>query len=261
MRSQRNYISVCVIQNIESDIKQVERLLQNFDELVVIGTCLQGVDAVDFIIEKEPDIVIIDAHMTHMNGFEIITHEAIRVPPLFVFTHHTEEYAKKAFDHNAIDYLIKPIHNKRFYNSIHKALNFFNNRLSYGNVDIFLRNLKEFSDEMTLIKNQRMPLKLKGKIIFIDKLNIEYIKSSRDYAEIFSQQKKYVIRESLSTLIEDLKAYDFIRIHRSTIINISFVKEVIFSDYGEVDVKMQSNEVFRISRSFKDNFKAKMNIQ
>ena len=103
-------------------------------------------------------------------------------------------------------------------------------------------------------KNNMLPIKSSGKISFISKSNIKYIQASGYYIEIHTDTKKHLLREPLSSLITSLDEAKFSRIHRSTIVNISFIKEIIYSNYGEIDVKMSDETLFRISKTYKKQF-------
>ena len=109
--------------------------------------------------------------------------------------------------------------------------------------------------EITLI-----PIKLGNKIIFINTKDVKYILASGNYAEIHVNNKKHIIRMSLTKLMSKFSNNNFTRIHRSSIINIVFLKEIISSNYGEVDVKMNDNKILAISQSYKKELFQKLNI-
>lgn len=96
--------------------------------------------------------------------------------------------------------------------------------------------------------------KLGNRVLFLELKDIKYITASGYYAEIHIEDKKHLLRESLTRLIERLDPNLFIRIHRSTIINVNFISELIYSSYGEIDLKTTDNKLFRISRTYKKEF-------
>ncbi len=108
--------------------------------------------------------------------------------------------------------------------------------------------------------SERLPVKLGNKVCFINVNDIKYIVASGYYAEIYTDDKKHLLRESLSNLIESLDPNKFIRVHRSTIINLTEVGELVNSNYGEIDVKMNDKKLFRISKSYKKKFLTKMGL-
>ena len=107
---------------------------------------------------------------------------------------------------------------------------------------------------------KKLPIPLRNRTIFIPLNEIIYITASNYYAEIYTESKKYLLRESLQNLLNILNPEHFIRIHRSTIINIDFMKELINSSYGAIHVKMKDSNQFRISKSYKKEFLTKMGV-
>jgi len=107
---------------------------------------------------------------------------------------------------------------------------------------------------------QKLPVKLGNKVLFINIDFIKYIEASGYYAEIHTDKKEYLLRESLSNLIIKLSNTEFIRIHRSTIINLEYMQELVHSNYNEIDVKMVDGKLFRVSKSYKKELFAKLGI-
>ena len=112
----------------------------------------------------------------------------------------------------------------------------------------------------SFFESKIFPIKVKGKVIILNRDSIESISADGDYAEIKTKDKKYVIRESLNKINRDISQHGFIRIHRSTIVNILSISELIFSNYGEIDVKLKNGDTYRVGRSYKENLKTKLNI-
>lgn len=243
--------------------KRVANLVSDIKEIELIGECSSGNEAVDSINEKKPDLIFLDIQMQDMTGFDVLKKINPLTRPLTIFITAFDEFALKAFDFFAFDYLLKPFKDERFYQSTTKLVNMLssnNSSVLDKKISDLLKYIENPNDNFSDTKSKKLAIKSNGKISFIEKNDIKYIQASGYYAEIFTDQKKYLLRESLNSLLDQLKSFKFIRIHRSTIINSSLIKEVLYSNYGEIDVKMQDEKLFRISKSHKKEFQKKMGI-
>jgi two-component system LytT family response regulator len=185
---------------------------------------------------------------------------------LIIFISAYDEYALKAFDFFAFDYLLKPFKDERFFKAITNVINHF----KVDNIVDFedkLNNLIEYvkKDEEAQANNKnvskdKLAIKLGNKVSFLEMKEIKYIIASGYYAEIYTDERKHLLRESLTHLTERLDPNQFVRIHRSTIININSVSELIHSNYGEIDLKTTDNKLFRISKSYKKEFQLLMGL-
>ena len=264
--------------------KRVSNLLNDIKEIEVIDECSSGKEAINKINTVKPDLLFLDIKITDMTGFEILKEIDQNTMPLVIFITAYDEFALKAFDFSqiihkipeieqlncnlktiffAFDYLLKPFKDERFLQSTKRVIELFQTNKSKG-IDRKISNLLKYIEnpdqEFLEVRQTKLAIKANGKISFINKDDIKYILASGYYAEIFTEQKKYVLRESLNSLFNQLKSFQFERIHRSTIINTSLIKEVLYSNYGEIDVKMQDDKLFRISKTYKKEFQKKMGI-
>ncbi len=243
--------------------KRVSNLLNDIKEIELIEECSSGKEAIKAINEKRPDLIFLDIQITDMTGFDILKELDESNMPLVIFITAFDEFALKAFDFFAFDYLLKPFKDERFFQSTNKVIELFTSNKSNGlnkKINNLLKYIENPSKGFSEIKHSKLAIKANGKVSFIEKSHIKYIQASGYYAEIFTEDKKYLLRESLNSLLEQLKSFDFIRIHRSTIINSSLIKEVLYSNYGEIDVKMLDEKLFRISKTHKKEFQKKMGI-
>ena len=172
------------------------------------------------------------------------------------------EYALKAFDYFAFDYLLKPYKDDRFFKSIENIINYVKNK-NYSPFEDKISDLLKYVQNnysSSTRYSEKLPVKLGNKVSFIKVNTIKYITASGYYAELFTDEKKHLLRESLSNLITSLDPNKFIRVHRSTIINLNEIGELVNSNYGEVDVKMNDKKLFRVSKSYKKVFFTKMGL-
>ncbi len=235
---------------------RIRNLLKERDDIAIIGECKNGTDAIAAINSKRPELLFLDIQMKDMTGFDVLEKKSDEIKPLIIFVTAYDQHALKAFDFFALDYLLKPYKDERFYKSLDNAILLLKNAQSNifeENIEKLLQHINKSNDIHKAITT-RLPVKLGNKITFINTSEIKYILASGYYAEIYTNDKKYLLREPLSSLIENLNAETFIRIHRSTIINVKELSEVISSNYGELDVKMKDAQQFRISKSYKKDF-------
>ncbi|WP_242156819.1 LytR/AlgR family response regulator transcription factor [Aestuariivivens sediminis] len=243
--------------------KRVLNLLNEVKDIEVIDECSSGKEAINKINTVKPDLIFLDIKITDMTGFDILKEIDQTNMPLVIFITAFDEFALKAFDFFAFDYLLKPFKDERFMQSTNRVIELLRSNKPQE-IDKKISNLLKYienpNQEFLEAKQTKLAIKANGKISFINKDEIKYILASGYYAEIFTDQKKYVLRESLNSMLNQLKSFKFQRIHRSTIINTTFIKEVLYSNYGEIDVKIQDEKLFRISKSYKKAFQKKMGI-
>lgn len=250
-----------VIDDEELARKRVLQLLQKVPDVEVLGECSNGKAAVQAINQKEPDLLFLDINMKDMNGFEVLQKITIAPKPTVIFVTAYDNYALKAFDVDAFDFLLKPFKDERFFRTIEKVRKISakeaNDHFEKRIIELF--NLyKSKSDKASALG--KLPVKQGNKTVLINPMDIMYISASGCYAEIFVEGKKYVLRESLNNLCEMLDNEKFIRIHRSHIVNLTHVREIVHSEFSEIDARMTDNALLHISKSHKSNFLERIGI-
>lgn len=231
-------------------------LCTEVNSINVIKQCSKGEQAIIEINNRRPDLIFLDIRMKDINGFEVLQGIKQEPKPIIVFVTAHDEYALQAFEFDAFDFLLKPFKDKRFHQMLEKVKNLTHKEIELAFEKKMTKLLEINSEE----KKWKLPIKQKGKIILLNIEEINYICAFGYYAEIFTGQKKYIIRESLTNLFKCLNEKLFQRIHRSTIVNIDFIQELVRSDYAEIDVKMKDNKLFRVSKSHKKSFLKKIGI-
>lgn len=250
-----------VIDDEELARKRVLNLLEEVPAIEVLGECSNGQIAIKKINSEKPDLIFLDINMKDMNGFEVLQKVEIQPKPIVIFVTAYDTYATRAFDVEAFDFLLKPFKDQRFFKTIDRVLKTSGKEAD----DLFEKRIKElfrvFSEETKAGKTGcKIPVKQGNKTVLIDQRNILYIIASGYYAELYTSGGKYVLRESLNNLEEQLERERFFRIHRSTIVNIDQVKEIVHSDYSEMDARMNDDKLLHISKSNKKEFLEKLGI-
>lgn len=238
--------------------RRIRHLLEQRQDVEVLGECKNGEEAIGAIEEKQPDLIFLDIQMKDMSGFEVLENIQSTSFPLIVFVTAYDQYAIKAFDIFAFDYLLKPFKEERFALSVDKAVASLEKQHTseLPQSDQIKSLLNYLSDQHSTATSpafsNTIPIKGAGKISFVEIQDIVHIEASGYYIEIHTADKKYLLRESLSNMAEKLDDQFFLRIHRSTIVNLQYLEELKNNGASEVEVVMKNSRAFRVSKSYKE---------
>ena len=217
--------------------------LTDHEEVNVVAQCGKGSEAILKIDELEPDLVFLDVQMPGLDGFEVL--EKIKPDPFVIFCTAYDKYAIKAFEQNAIDYLLKPLDKDRFDKALNKAISRIKNDSKN-----FEHLLEEFASKRNSNYPSRLFVQKSEKLINLPVQNIVHLEASKDYTIISSKDDQYVSSSGISKLEARLDPDVFIRIHRSTIINIDHLKEIEKQASGGLAAVMENDKRFPVSRSY-----------
>lgn len=213
-------MKVIIIDDEQLAIKLVEEYLSDIPGIEILGVYQNGFDGLKAINELNPDLVFLDVQMPKLTGFEML--ELIDNPPIIIFTTAYEEYALKAFEKNATDYLLKPFSKKRFLQSIEKAKQKFEEQdIKPAKYNSLISDAK--SPDQTL---ERVVVKESGRIFIVPVSDIHFIEAADDYVVVNTEKKEYVKNATMKYYEQKLPTKTFVRVHRSAIININFIKEI-----------------------------------
>jgi two-component system, LytTR family, response regulator len=212
-------------------------------ELTIIGEADKGKDAVEMIDTLKPDLIFLDVQMPGMTGFDVL--DEIEHDPFVIFTTAYDQYAIKAFEKNAVDYLLKPIDQDRFKVAVDRAIARMNS--DQNNVGELLRSMK--TDSRTSYDSHIFVQKSE-KLLNLAVEEIMFLEASGDYTILTTKADQFVSSSGIGKLEEILNPEIFIRVHRSTIININFLKEIEKHFNGGMMVKMQTGKTFPVSRTY-----------
>ncbi|NJN35598.1 MAG: response regulator transcription factor [Saprospiraceae bacterium] len=222
----------------------IKQYLSEYPTLLVVGEAHNGVDAIKIINEFKPDLIFLDIQMPGMTGFEILGH--LEEIPQIIFSTAYDKYALQAFEVHAVDYLLKPYTRERFKQSIQ--------RVRTDSQPNPVQPLAESLMLKTETYPERVLVNVGQKLINVAVSSIIWIEADGDYSKLITQNSKYLSNYGISTLENKLNPNQFIRVHRSSIIHLTYLKEVqkYISSY---DVIMQNGDVVRVSRGYMDNLK------
>ncbi len=229
-------------------IEVIETFLKDDPDFEIAGRCDNGFDSVKLINKEKPDLIFLDIQMPEMNGFEVLEALHQRDIPYVIFVTAYDKYAVKAFEINAIDYLLKPYDKERFFDSVRRAkeiiLSKKDIKRQINNVLETIREEKKYLD--------RILIRSGGSVFFLKVDTIDWIEAAAYYVKIHSGDKTYLIREAIGNIERKLDPSLFIRIHRSYIVNMERIRELNQWSYNQYTVLLKNDIELNLSRNYRD---------
>ncbi len=231
--------------------EKIHNLLDSDEEIEVVGECSNGIQALEQIHTKQPDIVFLDIQMPDLDGFGVVENiKGSRIPHI-IFITAFDDYAIRAFEVNAIDYLLKPFDKVRFTEALERAKR-INHSEKIEEINAQLQDLLEaLKSQSPHLK--RLVIKTSGRIYFIKTEQIDWIESAGNYAVVHCGKEKHLYRETLKSLSEQLDPGQFIRVHRSKIVNMDCVQEIQPWAHGDQLLILADGTELVMSRHYKEN--------
>lgn len=212
----------CVIIDDEPLARMVVReYLMTHTEIEVVQECNDGFEGVKAIMQHQPELIFLDVQMPKINGFEML--ELVETPPAVIFTTAFDEFAMKAFDNNAVDYLLKPFSKDRFDKAMEKWQ-------SAQQANVTSTQAATDNRERSAEENSRVVVKMHNQIKIIPVHDILYIEAYDDYVKIHTADGLFVKKRTMSSFENGLDAKEFVRIHRSYIIRLSELTKIEHTD-------------------------------
>lgn len=229
---------------------RIRSLLADAGDFEVIGECDNGADAVDAIERQRPQLVFLDVQMPEGSGFDVL--EAIDPSnrPATVFVTAFDSYAVKAFDVHAVDYLLKPVDRERF----EEALDRVRRALERNDLDEMNRKLTSLIDNVRRDRRflNRVVIKTSGRVVFLRVQEIDWVEAAGNYVRIHFGEQSHLLRETMNALETRLDPEQFLRIHRSVIVNIDRIKEMQPAFHGDYYVILKNGRQLPLSRGYRD---------
>ena len=247
-------ISVIIVDDEEPARARLRHLLKDETDFEIAAECPNGRQAVAAIEKLRPQLVFLDIQMPRMNGFEVCETVGAETMPLVVFVTAYNQFALQAFEVHAVDYLLKPFDRERF----QKCLRHVREQLRRGAELPYSAQLKQLLAEMRTggKKFERLAFKLDGRVIFVRVDEIDWIEADGNYVHLHSGDAKHLLRETLTSLEEQLPADKFLRINRSTLVNLDRIKELQSLFYGDFAVILRNGTKLTLSRNYRDKVEA-----
>jgi len=221
--------------------RNVTLLLRRDADIAAIAECSSGLEAIEQIRKSKPDLLFLDVQMPECDGFDVLELLGNDLPPAVVFVTAYDEYALRAFDAGALDYLLKPFDDARFGRALTRA----KSRLAHHPPP------KPRAAERLVVRSQ-------GRVQFLNAADIDWIEAAGYYACLHVGSDTHVLRRSLSELEQDLGDEKFIRIHRSIIVNLDRVRGLELQSGGDYEVLLSSSVRLRLSRRYRKRLQDRM---
>jgi two-component system LytT family response regulator len=229
----------------------IREMLESDSEVEIVGECANGREAVETIKSAAPDIVFLDIQMPEIGGFEVLESLDSNAHPYVIFVTAYDQYAVRAFEVHALDYLLKPFDRERFEGAWQRAKSQIKlNRTSRRDQDI-IALLEELKAGPRYL--ERLVIKNGGRVFFLHVQDVHCIEAEGNYVRVYDNQKGYLLRETISSLEEQLDPKQFLRIHRSAIVKIDRIKEMQPWFHGEYRIIMENGKQLALSRNYRAN--------
>lgn len=232
-------VKVLIIDDEPLATELVSEYLRDYPQFDVLGICHNGFEGLKAIQEMKPDLIFLDVQMPKLNGFELL--ELLEQPPAVIFTTAFDEYAMKAFDAHAVDYLLKPFSKSRFAKSIEKFMQTGN----FGDIPDLIKYEETINSETA----NRVVLRVKNEIKIIPVKDIKYLEANDDYVNIHTVEGKFLKNKTLTFFEKTLEPSLFVRVHRSYIVKINEIHKLEPYEKEGYIIKLRSGEQIPVSRT------------
>ncbi len=231
--------------------EKLRGFLEREEDIEIIGECRDGREAVATIDRERPDLLFLDIQMPELDGFDVLEQVDELALPTVIFTTAFDQYAIKAFDVHAVDYLLKPFDRERFRKALDRAREEWQRQQTDQVKDQLQSLLAEVASRRSRHPD-RLVVKTSGRVIFIKISDLDWVDAAGNYVRLHANGESHMLRETMSRLEERLDDSQFIRIHRSTIVNIERIRELQQQFHGDYLVVLKSGQRLTLSRSYRE---------
>ncbi len=245
--------------------KHIRTLLRDRSGLGVVGECRNGFEAVDAILELRPDLVFLDIQMPDLDGFGVIEAVGVHQMPAIVFVTAHDAHAVSAFEVNALDYLLKPFSDERFELALDKASRSLAQHRLGALAGDWMR-LLDFNRHARSMHGpgerwpRRLPVPGRKKVALVEVSEIDWIEAEGPYVALHCGAKTHLVRDSLKRLETTLNPAQFMRIHRSTMVNLERIDALAPSPSGGLDIHLASGARLKASRPYRERLRRHLGL-
>lgn len=241
--------------------RRLRELLERRSDIGIVAECANGAEAVRQIRALRPDLLLLDIQMPGLDGFGVVAALGAAQIPATIFVTAYDQYALKAFEVSALDYLLKPFSDERFERSLARVLSFIRTQRREELSTRILSLLDQIQTKQP--RNNGAPLdcliiKNGGRVLFLRVEEIDWIEAAGVYVQVHATGKTWLHRISLGELEAKLDARRFLRIHRSTIVNLQRVKELLPHSHGDFLVLLHDGTELKLSRGYRQKVEASL---
>jgi two-component system LytT family response regulator len=248
-------------------LKLLRTVLSEIADVEIVAECSNGKQAVEAATELEPELIFLDIQMPGMNGFDVIKSMQAEIMPMVVFVTAYDQYAVDAFDVHAVDYVLKPLDSERIARSVDRAIDRLKNDVDRSFKSPLIGAIEEISERASKEKTDEsvnnLPDGMKRKLLVRDSGvvkvipfdDIDWVDAAGDYMCVHAVGETHVIRSTLRDLMTKLDDNLFVRIHRSTIVNVERVVSVTPLQKGGSLLHLTQGESLKVSRNYRDSIR------
>jgi two-component system LytT family response regulator len=224
-------------------------LLQSEPDVRLIAECSNGPETIEAVRTHRPDLLLLDVEMPEAGGFEVLRALQADETPFVIFTTAYDDYAVRAFEAEALDYLLKPFAEER----LHEAIGRARQQLALHQNIISPQRLREFLAHAPTRTGflERLVVKSAGRVIFLNVEEIDWIEAAANYVRIHTGKESHLMRESIGRMAERLDSSRFVRVHRSVIVNVSKIRELQACNSGEYILVLRNGKQLPCSRGYR----------
>ncbi len=231
--------------------ERLRSLLNDEPDLEIVAECGDGKSAITLIKREKPDLVFLDIQMPEIDGFGVVSALRDQPMPLTIFVTAYDRYAMKAFEVHALDYLLKPVAKER----LSEALDHARKQLQHPSEETFQRRVLNLLGDLDSRQHppQRIVIKADGEIVCLKPQEIDWAESAGNYVCLHVGAATHILRETITSLETRLGHQQFLRVHRSTLVNVDRIKTLRPSLYGDYSILLRDGTKLTLSRGFREN--------
>jgi len=231
--------------------KFIRRMLKPDPDFEIVGEAANGREAVDVIRAQKPDVVFLDVQMPEMDGFAVLETVGLDQLPDIIFTTAYEAYAIRAFELHALDYLLKPFDQHRFRDALKHAKERVHSQEEEQGRRQIGALLERLNSKQAYL--DRLIIKADGRITFLNTRDIDWVEADDKYVHLHAGTGRRMVRQTLTAMEAQLDPEKFVRIHRSSLVNVERIKELQPLFNGEYSLILEDKTRLTLSRKYKDN--------
>ena len=226
---------------------RLRRLLKGQADIEVVAECGDGAAAVHAIESLQPDLVFLDVQMPELDGFEVLGALEVARLPAVIFVTAFDKYALRAFEVHALDYVVKPVEPERFARALaHARQRIIERRSTDDGVSNLIRQLVRERSHLA-----RIPVRSEGRVKVIDLGEVDWLSAADNYVTLHVGRHNYLVRDTLSALEARLDANAFVRVHRSSIVRLDRIEELVPDLHGDYRIRLKNGAVVPMSRTYR----------
>ena len=247
-------IRVLVVDDEPLARDKIREMLRDDPDVEIIGECANGREAVVAVQQSTPDLLFLDVQMPEVGGFEVLEALSTERMPLVIFVTAYDQYAVRAFEVHAFDYLLKPFDRERFTAALERAKEQIKGHKNKNLDQRILALLEELKAGPKYL--ERLVVKTGGRVFFLETDEIDWIEAEGNYVNVHTAKRSYLLRETISSLENQLDPKKFVRVHRSAIVQIDRIRELHPWSHGEYHIILHSGTQLTLSRNYRENLQA-----